>query len=49
MGKGTKIFGKKIKILKYGGEEEYQFAGNFIQYIPVLGSTKHNEGENDVF
>ena len=29
-GKGTEIFGKKIKNFKNEGGEEYQIAGNFI-------------------
>ena len=29
-GKGTKILGKKIKILKNGGGEEYQFVWHLI-------------------
>ena len=30
-GKGTEIFGKKIKFSKNEGGDEYQIAGNFIR------------------
>ena len=34
-GKGTEIFGKRIKFIKNGGGEEYQIEGNFIQpWVP---------------
>ena len=29
-GKGMEILGKKIKVLKNGGGEEYQVVGNFL-------------------
>ena len=35
-GRVTENFGKKIKILKNGDVEEYQFVGNFIH--PCLGT-----------
>ena len=40
-GKGTEIFGKKIKILKNGVGEEYQCVGNFIH--PWLEEVKNDE------
>ena len=48
-GKGTEILGKKIKILKWGGGEEYHVIGNFIhswlipQPTPVMKVNNNNK------
>ena len=40
MGKGAEILGKKIKIFKIEGREEYKIVGNFIHPCRNDKSTK---------